>query len=133
VKDSLVLCTLRAKGVLKIGLEKALRYTLAALLVLGAFMGMLIALLNPESYFFGSKLGGWKASIHLVVNSAIALLSLHYVIEDKPFAKYLPVLYFLYNTVNVLITNFLLGFGMIPSPFFTLGLTVSIIYFYIKR
>ncbi len=108
--------------------QKILRYVLMAYLLIGAFVGFVLAVLNPESYFLGGKVAGAKATLHLMVNSLIAVFALKWIMEENPRGTIAALIYFGYNAIEVLLTNYLLGFGIIPSPFFTTGLVFTVIF-----
>ena len=52
-------------------LTGVVRYTLVFLLVLNLLGSGFFSFINPESYFFGAKLGGVNASVYLLTNGVI--------------------------------------------------------------
>ena len=109
---------------MKESLANILKLLLISLFLLNFFGSAFISLINPESYFFGVRLGGMNASLYLLANGFVGVIIAYLLKKDV--GIYLSVLYFGYNFTEVLITNLAFGFGPIISPFFTIGLVLSI-------
>lgn len=113
--------------------RKMLRYIVMFYLLLGAFGGFILAVLNPESYFLGRSISGAKATAHLMVNSLIALYALRLIMERRNLGWIVALFYFGYNGIEVLMSNYILGFGLVPSPFFTTGLIFTGVFLVIRK
>lgn len=108
-------------------LESVTRYTLIILFVLIFLGSVFISFINPESYFFGEKLGGTKAITYLLINGSIGILIAWLLLMKKNRGEFLSVLYFGYNFIEALVTN-VISFGVaLISPLFTTGLIASIV------
>lgn len=108
------------------------RYALVVLLVLNFLGSGFIAVINPESYFFGAKLGGIEASVYLLTNGVVGVVIAYALLRKENVGKFLSGLYFGYNFSEVLITNLSSGFGWLVSPLFTMGLMLSIVHLIMK-
>jgi len=118
---------LKTKKNTTINLTSIVRYALIFLLVYN-FLGLgFISVINPESYFFGVKLGGINASLYLLTNGFVGVVIAYALLMRKNIGNFLSVLYFGYNFSDVLITNLSFGWGSLISPIFTLGLILSIV------
>jgi len=106
-------------------LEKVARHALTALLVLSFLFSVLVSLVNPESYFFGEKLSGQKAIIHLLAGGISGIAIAYLLFKKKSVGEVLSTFYFAYFSIETLIANLSLGFGLLPSPLFTTGLAIS--------
>jgi len=106
-------------------LEKVARHALTALLVLSFLFSVLVSLVNPESYFFGEKLSGQKAIIHLLTEGITGMAIAYLLFKKKSGGEILSAFYFAYFSIETLIANLSLGFGLLPSPLFTTGLAIS--------
>jgi len=103
------------------------RYSLIVLLVL-YFLGSVFSIFtNPEGYFFGEKLGGQRAIIYLSIYVTVGILIVYLLFKKKSVGEVLSVLYFGYFFIENLITNLLLGLGLLISPLAVIGLVISII------
>jgi len=100
------------------------RYVLAFILAVNFLGSAFISLINPESYFFGAKLGGMEAALYLLGDSGVGVVIAYSLVKGH--GKWLALLYFAYNFSEVLITNFSFGLGYRASPLFTAGLMLSI-------
>ncbi len=110
----------------KVSTEAVLRYMLIFLLIY-TFIGLVfIAIINPESYFFGKKLGGVAAAAYLLTSGIFGILIAFILFKKKNAGAVLAILYFSYNFTEVLITNVVFFRAYIVSPLFTAGLIVSI-------
>jgi len=105
--------------------ENIARYALVALLVLCFLGSTFVMFTNPESFFFGEKLDGQKAIIYLSMGASVGILSAYLLFKKKSAGEILSVLYFGYFFIENLITNLLLGFGLLISPLSMIGLTIS--------
>jgi len=96
------------------------------LLVLSFLGSVFVSFINPESYFFGEKLGGEKATIYLLIRGIAGIVIAYLLFKKKSKSEILSVLYFGYFFVETL-TNLSLGFGFLTSPLPTTGLAISIV------
>lgn len=118
---------LKTKENTTMNLTSMVRYALVLLLVLN-FLGLgFISVINPESYFFGAKLGGINASLYLLTNGVVGVVIAYALLIRKKIGKFLSAVYFGYNFSEGLITNLSFGWGSLISPVFTLGLILSIV------
>jgi len=114
-------------------LENFARYTLVFLLVL-SFLGLIfVSVVNPESYFFGEKLGGGKATIYLLMGGVAGIVIAYLLSKQKSGGEILSVLYFGYFFIETLITNLSFRFGFLISPLFTMGLVISIVLLVVRK
>ena len=74
-------------------LTSMVSYALVFLLVLNLVGSVFIAFTNPESYFFGVKLGGVNASLYLLTNGVVGVAVAYALLRKKPVGKFLSVLY----------------------------------------
>lgn len=114
-------------------LENFARYTLVVLLVLSFLSLIFVSVVNPESYFFGEKLGGGKATIYLSIGGVAGIVIAYLLFKKKSGCELLLVLYFGYFFTETLITNLSLGFGFLISPLFTMGLVISIVLLVVRK
>lgn len=114
-------------------MEKGLRLALAFLLGLAALGSVVIGLLNPESYLLGNRVSGIVAAFHLFLLAGVALYTINSLLTEKPSSPYLSMGYFAYTSAEVISTNYSLGQGLAPSPLFTLGLTLSLVYIFARE
>jgi len=106
-------------------LENVARHALAVLLVFIFLVSVFVSLTNPESYFFGEKLSGEKAIIHLLAGGITGMAIAYLLFKKKSGGEILSAFYFAYFSIETLIANLSLGFGLLPSPLFTTGLAIS--------
>jgi len=87
-------------------IDKLTKYPLAILLMVIAFGGLMIAIINPEAYLLASKLDGLPAQIYLSLNS-IAALSLIYAIIKARRAVWsiLLMIFFGFHLINSIIIS----------------------------
>ena len=114
-------------------LANIVKYALISLLLLNFLGSAFISFINPESYFFGIKLGGINASSYLLANGVVGVVIAYALLKMKNIGKYLSVLYFGYNFTEALITNLSFEFGLLISPLFTIGLTFSMVLLIIRE
>ena len=114
-------------------LENVARYALMVLLVLSFLGAVFVSFINPESYFFGKKLGGEKATIYLLIQGIAGLVIAYLLFKKKSEGEILSVLYFGYFFIETLITNLSLGFGFLTSPLPTTGLVISIVLLMVRK
>ncbi len=97
-------------------------WTLPVMLALNFMLSLLVAIANPEAWFFGYKLEGLKADCWLLTNGIIGMTIGFSIIQKWKYGFLASFLFFLMNFVNSLLipVKFFL-----PSPFFSLGLIIS--------
>jgi hypothetical protein len=116
-----------------VSLYKGLVYLLAIILVL-IFLGQVfMILINPETFFFGFKLGGEKAIAYLAVNSLCSLLLTYVVLRKTRIGLLLSLIYSLYNLGSIAITSLELFGEFFLAPIFGLSLILSITALLLQR
>ena len=104
---------------------KSTKYALTLLLILNFILPLIITLaVNQEAWFFGYKFGGIKASSWLLTNSIIGLVLAYSLLKDIKYSFLAVFLFFLVNFVNVMMIPLQ---GLTFSPFYSLGLILSLI------
>lgn len=117
----------------KVSIEAVLRYMLIFLLIFDFTGSVFISIINPESYFFGKKLGGVAAAAYLLTNGIFAILIAFILLRKRATGAIMSILYFGYNFIEILITNAISFGAYIVSPLFTAGLTISIALYMIHK
>ncbi|MCD6593815.1 hypothetical protein J7L00_07040 [Candidatus Bathyarchaeota archaeon] len=104
---------------------KSIKYALMLLLILNFILPLIITLVvNQEAWFFGYKLGGIKACSWLLTNGIIGLVLAYSLLKDIKYSFLAVFLFFLVNFVNVMMIPLQ---GLAFSPFYSLGLILSLI------
>ena len=122
-----------------INLANVVRYILVFLLGLNFFGLVFTSFINPETHFFGIKLGGINASIYLLANGLVGVAIAYTLLKKKNLGEYSSVLYFGYNFTEVLVTtisvipNLFFPFYFTISPLYTTGLILSIVFLIIRE
>jgi hypothetical protein len=93
-----------------------------------------LASINPESYFWGTKLGGLNAAAYLLLGGFIGLIFSFLVFRRKREGEILSICYFGYYLVEASVTYLVVfdrGFTVPPLP--VMGFLVSLILSCIRR
>ena len=104
--------------------EKIILWALVIMLTLNFIFSLLVAIVNPEAWFFGEKLGGIKAVCWLLTNGMIGIIIGFSLIQKYKYGLLTSFFFFIYNFVNVMLIPFP---QPLASPFFSLGLIISFI------
>ena len=102
-------------------IENVARYSLIIIFVLIFSGSIFTSIMNPETYFFGGKLGGTTAIIYLLIEGIAGTMIAYLLIKKRGEGEILSVLYFGYFFIETLVTNLSFGFGLLVSPLFTVG------------
>ena len=79
--------------------------TICALAI--ACLGMImIAIINPECFFFGAKLNGGPARAYLLGETFVGILCIYLLLRASIRGALLSILYWGYNLAEIKITNF---------------------------
>jgi len=99
------------------------------LLVFDSFGHLFIAIINPETFFFGEKWGGEKARVYLVANAFVALSVSVLIKKNYQLGINLAILYFIYNAYEIYVSYQTIT----PLTIFSLIVPVmALIYFKLK-
>jgi len=113
--------------------SKSIVYLQAFLLGI-IFLGqILVSLINAETFVFGTKLNGAQAVAYLLGNSTIGIVLTYVILRRARLGTMLCLVYFLYNTLAVTITNLQLFDKSILPPIFVIGFIVSAIAFLLQK
>ncbi len=104
--------------------KKTIIWTLAIMFTLNFIFSLLIAIMNPEAWFFGAKLEGTKAVCWLLTNGIIGIIIGFSLIQQYKYGLLTSFFFFIYNFVNAMLIPFP---QPVASPFFSLGLIISFI------
>jgi len=86
----------------------------------------LVAIINPETYFFGNKLGGTPATIYLLINSFICGIIIYTLYSDNRYSLTLSLLYFIFNIFESFITSVTIFHEYRPSIISLFGSILTI-------
>lgn len=114
-------------------LEKIVRYMLMIILMLNFLDSVSVSYINPESYFFGEKLGGAIAIVYLLTSGILGVIIVYFLFKEKSEGEILSFLYFGYFSIESLMTNLSLGFVFVVSPLSQIGLAMSIVLLVIRE
>lgn len=120
-------------------MKQILKSVLILTLAIMAIGNTALALINPEAYFFGNKLGGMPAVLYLMMNSfaSVTIIYLLFLRGKKlEIVLILSLLYFIYNIIESIITSLILfhEFGFPPILIFGFLITIiSLIVRYRKK
>lgn len=92
-------------------MKQILKSVLILTLAIIAIGNTALALINPEAYFFGNKLGGMPAVLYLMMNSfaSVTIIYLFFSRGKKlEIVLILSLLYFIYNIIESIITSLVL-------------------------
>ncbi|MFZ3168283.1 MAG: hypothetical protein WA130_11760 [Candidatus Methanoperedens sp.] len=109
------------------GTHKNLVYLLILILVVISLGQIMIAYINPESYFFGIKLGGKPAAIYLLANSLVDIVIVYFLLKNLQPGIIASFLYFGYSFIESATTSLVIyhkfSLPVIPA----LGLVLSVL------
>ncbi len=106
--------------------QKIIGYLLILILLVGSSGQIVLAFTNPESYFFGMKLGGNPAVVYMILNSAIGVILVYLLLRDLKIGAIISILYFGYNIIECVATSLIL-YHKLSFPYISvLGLVLSI-------
>lgn len=91
-------------------MKKILKSVLILTMTIMTIGNIAIALINPEAYFFGNKLGGMPAVLYLMMNSSASGTIIYLFLRGKnlKIVLILSLLYFIYNIVESITTSLIL-------------------------
>lgn len=108
-------------------IKNTLKVVLLGILFLNLLSSLFLAIINPEAYLFGYKLGGAWASAYLLANGCLGMATAYALYRWEEKGSYLSFIFFGYNFVEVLITN-IYAFGTYAaSPLHSIGLIIALI------
>jgi hypothetical protein len=87
------------------GLRDALKVALIAALSLNLISSFFVAVVNPEAFFFGNKLGGTMATAYLLANGFAGMIVAYALYRSEWRGQYISVAFFGYNFTEALFTN----------------------------
>lgn len=88
---------------------------------------IIVAIINPEAYFFGNKLGGISATIYLLINSLFSGMIIYLFYKKLEIVLILSLLYFIYNIYESFMTSMILFHESRLSIISIFGLILSIL------
>ena len=100
---------------------------LISVLIIG---NIAIAIINPEAYFFGNKLGGTSAIIYLLTNSFVGFTIINFLITSSNSNLKIMIftlIYFIYNIVESVMTSLILFHEYNLPIAFILGFLITLI------
>ncbi len=115
------------------GLRNTLKVALIAVLSLNLVSSFFIAVVNPEAFFFGDKLGGTLATVYLLANGFAGMIVAYALYRSEGRGQYVSVAFFGYNFTEVLFTNFRAFDRLEVSPLYSLGLLISMLMFIVNH
>ena len=111
----------------------ALKVALIAVLSLNLISSLFVAVVNPEAFFFGNKLGGTLATVYLLANGFSGMIVAYALYRSDARGQYVSVAFFGYNFTEVLFTNLRAFDRLAVSPLHSLGLLISMLMFIVNR
>lgn len=118
-------------------MKQILRSVLILTLAMMTIGNTALALINPEAYFFGNKLGGISAVLYLMMNSFVSVTIILFFLRGKKLeiVLILSLLYFIYNIIESIITSLILfrEFGFPPILIFGFLITIISLIFRDKK
>ncbi len=114
-------------------IEDIVTYILIFLFILIFIAHVFITILNPESFFFGKKLGGERAAAYLLTDGIFGLLTAYLLRKKGQTGTIAALLYSFYNFIEVLVTNAVAFRSYSISPLFSTGLIFSIALYAIRK
>ncbi len=114
-------------------IEDIVTYILIFLFIFIFIANVFITILNPESFFFGKKLGGERAAAYLLTDGIFGLLTAYLLRKKGQAGTIAALLYSAYNFIEVLITNAVAFRSYSISPLFSTGLIFSIALYAIRK
>jgi len=96
-------------------IKNTLKVVLLGILLLNLLSTLFLAIINPEAYIFGYKLGGAWAAAYLLANGCLGMAAAYAMFRWEEKGSYISFVFFGYNFVEVLITN-IYAFGSYAAP-----------------
>ena len=115
------------------GLRDALKVALIAALSLNLISSFFVAVVNPEAFFFGNKLGGTMATAYLLANGFAGMIVAYALYRSGRRGQYASVAFFGYNFTEALFTNVRALDRLAVSPMHSIGLVISILMIVVNR
>jgi len=115
------------------GLRDALKWALIAVLSLNLISSFFVAVVNPEAFFFGNKLGGTMATAYLLANGFAGMIVAYALYRSEWRGQYISVAFFGYNFTEALFTNVRALDRLAVSPMHSIGLVISILMIVVNR
>jgi hypothetical protein len=115
------------------GLRDALKVALIAALSLNLISSFFVAVVNPEAFFFGNKLGGTMATAYLLANGFAGMIVAYALYRSEWRGQYISVAFFGYNFTEALFTNVRALDRLAVSPMHSIGLVISILMIVVNR
>ena len=100
---------------------------LTAILAIISIGNIIVAIINPEAYFFGNKFGGISAIIYLLINSFFSGMIIYLFYKKLQIVLTLSLLYFIYNISESVMTSMILFHEYRSSSILIFGLILSIL------
>lgn len=108
-------------------IKNTLKVVLLGILFLNLLSSLFLAIINPEAFLFGYKLGGAWASAYLLANGCLGIVAAYALYRWEEKGSYLSFIFFGYNFVEVLITN-IYAFGTYAAPpLHSIGLIIAMV------
>jgi len=111
-------------------IQKIIIAVLVVMFCLNFVFSLLISLINPETYFFGSKIGGIKAVCWLLTNGVTGLIIAYSLFRSWRYDFLASLLFFGYNFANIMIS---ITPALALPPLFSAGIILSFIGLIIKE
>jgi uncharacterized membrane protein len=106
---------------------------LIAALYLNLISSFFVAVVNPEAFFFGNKLGGTMATAYLLANGFAGMIVAYALYRSEWRGQYISVAFFGYNFTEALFTNVRALDRLAVSPMHSIGLVISILMIVVNR
>jgi uncharacterized membrane protein len=106
---------------------------LIAALSLNLISSFFVAVVNPEAFFFGNKLGGTMATAYLLANGFAGMIVAYALYRSEWRGQYISVAFFGYNFTEALFTNVRALDRLAVSPMHSIGLVISILMIVVNR
>ncbi len=108
-------------------IKNTLKVVLLGILFLNLLSSLFLAIINPEAFLLGYKLGGAWSSAYLLVNGCLGMVVAYALYRWEEKGSYLSFIFFGYNFVEVLITNIYAFGSYAASPLHSIGLIIAIV------